>query len=723
MRRVNHTTVTHGGYLYVFGGREMLAQTHAGDVGSYVLGVHRYDFRRMVWENVQEKDRSQAVRYTSSSILEGRAEKPSVDGEEGIKKGRAAFCTPGARGDHSAVVVDEWMVVYGGRKGSNTSAGEVVYDDMFAFNLRSHLWRDVKHEKGCGPGCVFGHAVALRSSTVKEMFVVGGVHLQPLDKLVFGFDFRSNRWRSFPPPTGVNPQMIHGVEIALVEHTSPSREMLLIIGLDENDSPLVTRTTTTFPLHALDVTTGVWTKLLTHPSPSSSIPFRMCELRQAFSGAGFWNAGSCFNQYSFQWHFVVRAAVDDATDELVPTLAVDAMTPSSVSAAEKRSSNPYGIRGPRNISLLASLPRLLMFTFSAKECTWSMSAVTDPLVSIAAKRAMELSPSSDVAPSHQAQLRHRHLATTDPAKVLLESGVLGGHQCANPEKTTPVETTPMLAAMMGTDWRIQNTIHGSRQRLMIQIPTTTPRPQGRLNVAEGKREECDGVQLLEAEEQLITVAKPYYSGEPFRRAPQSKSERKYALVNLIQPGQSEGTLVAVGGCEEMSDRVFAQIVGEGFGAGLLPFQSTPRIPLKPERVGGHVSSKSLRQSPDDGFQPFLVPKKPSLQATHRVGSTGLGGRLERVVAKSGKHTAQPTQLIRNETQAASFLASTYKFERRWIEDEKRLTVEMVEGMRSLARRQPLPLSPRNHQPPSLPDPFPFLFQPSVLEKSTNANVH
>jgi hypothetical protein len=155
--RVGHSMVSYEGNLYVYGGRMSMGS-------QYFNTVARYMPSRSAWHEVEGK---------------GSA--------------------PMRRGDHSAVVVDDKMFVYGGRKQN------IVFEDLYAFDFVLKTWEQITFDSSSCPGAIFNHS-AVYSSATATMFVVGGVHLQGGRRnFVFGYDMRGQYWRSIRGPPTVDP--------------------------------------------------------------------------------------------------------------------------------------------------------------------------------------------------------------------------------------------------------------------------------------------------------------------------------------------------------------------------------------------------------------------------------------------------------------------------------------------------------------------------------------
>lgn len=158
--RVGHSMVSYEGNLYTFGGRSPSGAQYFGSVSRYIPS-------RMAWNDIESKG-----------------------------------AVPMRRGDHSAVVVDDKMIVYGGRKQN------MVFDDLYAFDFVLKTWEKIPFDASSSPGAIFNHSSAF-CPTTRTLFVVGGVHLQSTRRnFVFGFDVRSQYWRSIRGPPTVDPAEI-----------------------------------------------------------------------------------------------------------------------------------------------------------------------------------------------------------------------------------------------------------------------------------------------------------------------------------------------------------------------------------------------------------------------------------------------------------------------------------------------------------------------------------
>ena len=411
----------------------------AAMAGEYIGGVWRYDAKLRQWRDCQEKASKNRLLAAASVRLESNSSSPAsshfsrkVQGADmpysvlnvptidsfvethlrtpPTKKspsssssigGSAAlasavngqigasfvdmFSPPTPRGDHSANIVGHHMLIFGGRKYRE------VYDDLFAFDFKTRVWCQLRHEKEFGPGPTFSHASVVintdqdfmsgmrpresHSPTIRRqnafLFVMGGVSTQvrtgtQLDgKMLFVYDCTKNHWDSFPGPSKVDPSQIHIVEMAHVpcrfrnfaistpESSSDTRVQprfgfgkIYVIGLDEVDP----RRTDHVNLHsawgtrpfgasgselenqdsahrgshsfhethvntrragqhvfAFDLATAVWTKIMTHASPKSPIPFRISELRACFRYTGLLCAGAAHITTQNQWVFMLDA--------------------------------------------------------------------------------------------------------------------------------------------------------------------------------------------------------------------------------------------------------------------------------------------------------------------------------------------------------------------------------------------------------------------------------
>jgi hypothetical protein len=204
--RINHTIVNYGGGMYLYGGRQI-----NGTAGQYVTGIFMYAAHRQTWSEID------------------------------VKPGASA----GKRGDHTAVVVDDCMVVFGGRKHLT------VLSDMWLYHFMHNYWEHIEHEEGVGPGPLFGHT-ACAGTELNRMYLMGGFHSEQHRALVHCWDCRYRYWRRITGPPGVDPNKLH--DVACVAH----RGAVYVYGLRPEDPCM----------YALDEKTEIWTEVATMGLPA-----------------------------------------------------------------------------------------------------------------------------------------------------------------------------------------------------------------------------------------------------------------------------------------------------------------------------------------------------------------------------------------------------------------------------------------------------------------------
>lgn len=310
--RVGHSMVSYEGNLYAYGGRLALGS-------QYFNTVCRYMPSRMAWHE-----------------MEGKGSPPT------------------RRGDHSAVVVDDKMFVYGGRKQN------IVFEDLYAYDFVLKTWEHITFDASSSPGAIFNHSAVYCSAT-STMFVVGGIHLQGSRRnFVFGFDMRGQYWRAIrgPPTVDVGElqhcvccldeigaklivagaredptlsAMYNAAQAAYTQQqiyrddddrsdagdggrsgsVTGSRSASIGIGGLKNKMTGAAEMSFTM-MHMMDVHTKIWKRIRTEISPESPIVFSMQHVAGAVM-ANLTKQACAMSKSKRVWYFVVNLREVDVT--------------------------------------------------------------------------------------------------------------------------------------------------------------------------------------------------------------------------------------------------------------------------------------------------------------------------------------------------------------------------------------------------------------------------
>lgn len=374
--RVNHTIVSHEGVIYSFGGKTPQAN-------QYQTSLQKYVPSRISWIDIEAKG-----------------------------------TLPMRRGDHSAVVIDDKMVIYGGRKMN------MLFDDLYSYDFPMNTWEKIPFEATSSPGPLFNHTACYSHST-KLMYIVGGVHVQQARRsLIFAFDMRGFYWKPIQGPPTVNAAEVHHVVsccddisgqlvvlglkedpsyVAAMQQAQPSGEGEAFSGGDVSQSVDGSKQLTATQLlqknkmtkvaesafcmvHVMDIHTLVWRRVRTEIGPESPLPFSMEHLSKTVLRFLTCQPHT-YCPLKRLWYFPVNFRDIEAPDPFKSALSSAAVALKKQPAVSVTNSGKEK-KGPkvspddaamRLQSLLATFGHEYgMFLFSPAEMNWSLAPISIP---------------------------------------------------------------------------------------------------------------------------------------------------------------------------------------------------------------------------------------------------------------------------------------------------------------------------------------------------------
>jgi N-acetylneuraminic acid mutarotase len=114
----NHSSVEHGGKMYLFGGSNLNSEN---------LAMHTLDLNRFQWNLLKPK---------------------AANGDESN--------LPHTRDEHSCVVHNDSMIVFGGFAFGERS------NSIFRYNFRMNTWEKINHKGSAAPCPRAGHSAVIR---------------------------------------------------------------------------------------------------------------------------------------------------------------------------------------------------------------------------------------------------------------------------------------------------------------------------------------------------------------------------------------------------------------------------------------------------------------------------------------------------------------------------------------------------------------------------------
>ncbi|RNF03638.1 uncharacterized protein Tco025E_08180 [Trypanosoma conorhini] len=184
---------------------------------------------------------------------------------------RGVGVVPGGRANHSAIIHERKMIVFGGHRNLE------VLDDLYIVNLENMRWEKVNCERAQGPGPVFSH-VAVYVPPTQAMVVIGGFHQRQHNMYIaHSFDIRNRVWNGIRGPNSVNP--LHVQQCCATYHSSTSS--IIVIGIVE-ETVLLTAPCDTPSVFMMNVHSGMWVEVNTPASPETPIPFRITSVWEYF---------------------------------------------------------------------------------------------------------------------------------------------------------------------------------------------------------------------------------------------------------------------------------------------------------------------------------------------------------------------------------------------------------------------------------------------------------
>ncbi|EFA75147.1 Kelch repeat-containing protein [Heterostelium album PN500] len=196
--RVCHTAVVYNNLMYVYGGHLPDSHTFIRDVKS---DLHEYNFERRKWTKkvtkgkpLPEKTEHSAVVYQDSMYIFGGYSGPqtyldvsiyklnletfegsSIEGSGNHPSGRSAHC---------AVVWSHYMYIFGGWDGTESN------NSFFRFNFLNEMWEEVP-AKGTPPPCIRSHSCVLFDNF---LYIIGGYGPEGHTEFPYSYDLVNDVW-------------------------------------------------------------------------------------------------------------------------------------------------------------------------------------------------------------------------------------------------------------------------------------------------------------------------------------------------------------------------------------------------------------------------------------------------------------------------------------------------------------------------------------------------
>ncbi|EAN94313.1 hypothetical protein C3747_40g174 [Trypanosoma cruzi] len=216
------------------------------------------------------------------------------------KEIRGVGVVPSGRANHSAVMHEKRMIIFGGHRNLE------VFDDMYLVNLETMRWEKVNYERAQGPGPVFSHAAVYVPPT-QTMIVIGGFHQRQHNMYIaHSFDIRHRVWTGIRGPDSVDP--LHVQMCCAAYNTSSSS--IIVVGLVEKDV-LLSSSREIPSVFKMNVHSGVWVEVNTPVSLDSPIPFRMSGVWEYFLREMI-SMGGVYEDLCEEWFFpLVLAPIEN----------------------------------------------------------------------------------------------------------------------------------------------------------------------------------------------------------------------------------------------------------------------------------------------------------------------------------------------------------------------------------------------------------------------------
>mmetsp|Transcript_23606 Transcript_23606/g.34699 ORF Transcript_23606/g.34699 Transcript_23606/m.34699 type:complete len:459 (-) Transcript_23606:596-1972(-) len=161
--RFGHTAIAQDSFLYIFGGQGLTYKNGTSLNKATPISyndTYCLDTRSLSWSAVNSNE-SESDTSMNSTIFSAKEDKQEI-------------IRPLPRNSHSAVVMENKMVIFGG---ANSETGPM--NDAWAFDLNLHIWERIEYPTNMVPekremhtACVLGSNSCCRASSC--MYIVGG---------------------------------------------------------------------------------------------------------------------------------------------------------------------------------------------------------------------------------------------------------------------------------------------------------------------------------------------------------------------------------------------------------------------------------------------------------------------------------------------------------------------------------------------------------------------
>ncbi|KEG09658.1 hypothetical protein DQ04_04851000 [Trypanosoma grayi] len=311
---------------------------------------------------------------------------------------RGVGVVPSGRANHTALVHDSKMIVFGGHRNLE------VFDDLYILSLETMRWEKVNYDQAQGPGPVFSHAAVYVPPT-QTMIIIGGFHQRQHNMYVaHSYDIHHRVWNGIRGPDSVNP---HHLQMCTAAYHNPTTS-LIVIGMVEKD--VLTSPSCDVPtVHMMNVHSGVWVEVNTPASPETPIPFRISGVWEYFIREVI-SMGGAYDDKRQEWYFpLLLAPIENCLGRRRADRSSSISTTDSRARPKTKSkSTTYGF-----------------FKLQLRDMTWSIVPTKFPKRVIAELMARKMSKHTG-QPERQSAASQRKPKTSSGKKHLLPLYSVGG---------------------------------------------------------------------------------------------------------------------------------------------------------------------------------------------------------------------------------------------------------------------------------------------------------